>query len=36
LHFEVNGDPAKVFVPFYELGERETYFAYNDVIDPGE
>jgi hypothetical protein len=31
LHYQILGDPDRVYVPFYELGEREPYFVYNDV-----
>lgn len=32
LHFRVsNGQTSQIFVPFYELKERENYFAYNEI-----
>lgn len=34
LHFRIlQRNPDVIFVPFYELQEREKYFAYNDVIN---
>lgn len=35
LHFRIsNQGTDRLFVPLYELQERENYFAYNDILSP--
>jgi hypothetical protein len=33
LHFEIKAsDKPRHFLPFYEIAERQPYFAYNEII----